>query len=114
MRRPAGEYIHPITVRTNTLAPNGSGQLVKTPTDVCTRLARKIIKSATETTLEPTDQTAAFNHVTFGIQWDTEAATIKPSMFIEYESAIYEITSARDVTGLREEIEIEATQRVTP
>lgn len=113
-RRPAGFYIHPITVSQYTQQPaaSGSGQLVPTKSSVCNRYAGIETPMGKEVTLPEGHQQLGINMVTLCVPWDSITATINSKMVVTYDGSEYEITASRDVTGRREEITIEAIQRV--
>ena len=111
-RRPAGEYIHPITVSQYGEAASAAGQLLPTATVFCNRYARMGIPNGREIVLPEGQQTLGLNDAIFLVGWDKNTAAINSKMVLTCEGNTYEITAARDVTGRREEIQINAIMRV--
>ena len=110
-RRPAGEYIYPVTVSTYSETPNGSGQLIPTAATYCGAFARIAIPNGREIVLPEGQQTLAINEVLLAVPYDSKTSGINAEMVITFNANEYQITAARDATGRREEILINAIQR---
>ena len=110
MRRPAGEYKHLIVIKRNTEAPNSSGQLIQTPTVYCERRARILKPSGKELVVKEGLQVQTQYNVVLCVGFDSKTSKIDPTMTVFHDGKRFEIVTARDADGDRDEIQIDCVE----
>ena len=114
MRRPAGDYIHLVTINQvdQVPSPSGNGQLVETTTAVCSAFARIETPRGNAVQLPEGQQVQSINTVILCVPYTQQTIKIKTTHKLTKWGEIYEVVAARDITGRREEIQIDCLESV--